>query len=395
MAVEQNETVATKVVSSLDTSLNELSQITLTTIYNKFPQLGYSIFGITYGQIVAAVFIFLFILFIRPLIVKMIISILLRVAQKTKSKYDDRVIKNIEKPIRFSFLILALYIFVSILYLHNDLINKSLASLAIFNFFWFLLAIVNGISGVIYKATHKLYSEISDSLAKFIIRIVQIVIWTLMASSILSLWGINVTALLASLGIGGLAFALAAKDTAANLFGSIAILIDKSVKIGDWVKVDGVEGIVEDVGMRTTKIRTFKKSLVAIPNSIVANTHIENFSRRDIRRIKLRVGLTYNTTKEQLENIVKDIKELLQNHSGIAQDETMLVNFDNFGDSAKEIFIYTFTNTAVWQEYLDIKEDVYYKIEQIVQKYGSDFAFPSQSLYVDREFTKRDILKPT
>ena len=383
MAIEQNQTVATKVASSLDTSLDEISQITLTTIYNKFPALGYSIFGITYGQILAALFIFLFILFIRPLIVKIVVSTLLKLAKQTKSRYDDRVIKNIEKPIRFSFLLIALYVFVSVLYLNGDFVNKILASLAIFNFFWFVLAIVDGLSGIVYKATHKLYSEISDSLAKFIILIAKIIIWTLSVSSILSLWGINVTAILASLGIGGLAFALAAKDTATNLFGSIAILIDKSIKIGDWIKVDGVEGIVEDVGMRTTKIRTFKKSLVAIPNSIVANTHIENFSRRDVRRIKLTIGVTYNTTKEQIANITKEIKELLLTHPGIAKEQTMLVNFNNFGDSAKEIFIYTFTNTANWQEYLEIKEEIYYKIEQIVLKHGSDFAFPSQSVYVE------------
>jgi MscS family membrane protein len=180
-----------------------------------------------------------------------------------------------------------------------------------------------------------------------------------------------------------LAFALAAKDTAANLFGSIAIMVDKSIKIGDWVRVDGIEGVVEDIGMRTTKIRTFYKSLVAVPNSIVANSHIENFSRRDIRRIKISIGVTYNTSVGQMKNIIKDIKSMLQSHNGIAQDETMLVNFNNFGDFAQEIFIYTFTNTANWQEYLKIKEDVYFKIKDIVAKYGSDFAFPSQSIYVE------------
>jgi len=383
MGVELNGTVTTKVAKSLDSSLDAMSQNSLITIYNKFPILGYSIYNITYGQILAAFIIFMFILFIRPLLVKITISILLKIAKSTKSKYDERVVVNIERPLRFSFLLFGIYVFVSIIYLHNSVVSLILASLATYNFFWFVWAIVDGISGMIYKATHKIYKEISDALAKFILRIIKIIIWVVGASSILSLWGINVTALLASLGIGGLAFALAAKDTAANLFGSIAILIDKSIKIGDWIKVDNVEGIVEDVGMRTTKIRTFYKSLIAIPNSIVANSHIENFSRRDVRRIKLNVGLTYTTTNEQIELIIKEIKELLQNHNGIAQDQTMLVNFNNFGDSAKEILVYTFTNTAVWADHLAIKEDVFYKIEQIVKKHKSDFAFPSQSLYIE------------
>jgi len=106
------------------------------------------------------------------------------------------------------------------------------------------------------------------------------------------------------LGIGGLALALAAKDTAANLFGSIALLLDKSIRIGEWIKIDGVEGIVKDIGMRTTKIRTFKKSLVTLPNQLIANSHIENFSRREVRRIKMKIGLTYSTTSAQIESIV-------------------------------------------------------------------------------------------
>jgi len=194
----------------------------------------------------------------------------------------------------------------------------------IFDFFWIIWAIIDGLHGLIYKSVSKLTPNLSSSLGGFVMRIIKIIVWVSAISSILSLWGINVTALFASLGLGGLAFALAAKDTAANLFGSIAILMDKSIKVGDWIKVDKIEGIVEDVGMRTTKIRTFHKSLIAVPNQIIANNPIENFSRRSIRRIKMTIGLTYNTTNTK-------------NHPRIVQNETMLVNFNNFGDSAKSI----------------------------------------------------------
>jgi len=135
--------------------------------------------------------------------------------------------------------------------------------------------------------------------------------------------------------------------------------------------------------MRTTKIRTFQKSITAIPNSIVANAHIENFSRRDIRRLKFTIGLIYSTKKDDIKAIVSSIESMIKNHSGIAQDETIIVNFESFGDSSLNIFIYCFTNTANWQEYLDIKEDINYKIIEIVQSNSSDFAFPSQSLYIE------------
>ncbi len=381
---DNNITVAVKVASKLENSFDTFAQHLLVSIYKKLPLLGYNIFGITYGQILMAIVLFVLILFIRPILVSILIKFTLKLTKKTETKYDDRIVKSLREPLKFLFLILGLYIFVSILYIQNHIINLILASLAMYNLFWIIYSIIKVTQGIVFKAMNRVSGELSDSISKFILRIIYILIWVVGASSILSLWGVNVTALIASLGLGGLAFALAAKDTAANLFGSIAILLDKSIKIGDWIKVDGVEGIVEDIGMRTTKIRTFYKSLVVVPNQIVANSHIENFSRRNSRRILMRLGLTYDTTNEQIESIIKDIKALLKSHKGIAQDETMLVNFDNFGDSAKEIFVYTFTNTANWQEYLNIKEDIAYQIDTIVSKHGSSFAFPSQSIYIEQ-----------
>ena len=383
MSADNNVTVAVKVASKLDNSVDNFAQQILINVYKEFPILGQDIFGVTYGQILVAIALFVLILFIRPLFVSMLIKFALKLTSKTDTKYDDRVIKNLRKPLKFLFLILGLYIFVSILYIQSHFVDLLLSSLAMYNLFWIIYTIVDAMQGIVYKGMKKLSGEHSDSLSKFILRIIYILIWVVGASSILSIWGVNVTALIASLGLGGLAFALAAKDTAANLFGSIAILLDKSIKIGDWIKVNGVEGTVEDIGMRTTKIRTFYKSLVVVPNQIVANSHIENFSRRETRRILMRIGLTYDTTNKQIESIISDIKSLLKSHNGIAQNETMLVNFDNFGDSAKEIFIYTFTDTAIWQEYLNIKEDIVYKIDEIVRKNGSSFAFPSHSLYIE------------
>ncbi len=383
MSSDNNITIANDVAKQIDSSLYGISQDILMVFYKKYPILTTYFFNLTYGQIILAILVFIATLFVRPIIIKIVISFLKKIASKTKTKYDYRVVVNLEKPLKFTLLTVGLYIFVSLLYLNNRVINLTLASMAIFSFFWIVVAILEGLQGMIYQALAKVSKELSSELARFIIRIIKIVIWVMAISSILSIWGVNVTALIASLGIGGLAFALAAKDTAANLFGSIAIMVDKSIKVGDWVKVDNVEGIVEDIGMRTTKIRTFKKSLVAIPNSIVANSHIENFSRRDIRRIKTSIGVTYNTSVGQIQNIIKDIKSMLKSHSGIAQDQTMIVNLNNFGDSAQEILIYTFTNTSNWQEYLNIKEDIYYKIKEIIAKYGSDFAFPSESIYIE------------
>ncbi|NPA58637.1 MAG: mechanosensitive ion channel family protein, partial [Aquificae bacterium] len=162
------------------------------------------------------------------------------------------------------------------------------------------------------------------------------------------------------------------------------ILADKSLKIGEWVKVGSVEGIVEDLGMRTTKIRTFEKALVTVPNQYVANNPIENFSRRDVRRIQMTIGLVYDTPGETVKKIVEEIREMLLNHPGISKKHSLLVFFDKFNDSSLDIFIYTYTNTANWEEYMAIKEDVNLKIMEIVEKNGSSFAFPSRSIYLEK-----------
>ena len=372
-----------EITQHLNKNIQTLSDGLMVAIYNKFPILGKSLFQITYAQYLLAISAFLFIIILRPILVNLLISIFSKITKATKTDLDDLVLKKIVNPLKFSFTLLGLYLLIYILNINQYIISNILNSLAIYVFFWFIISIVTGLQSALYKFMSKINKELSNEFTKFLIRIIKIVIIVIGLSSILSIWGINVTALIASLGIGGLAFALAAKDTAANLFGSIAILVDKSIKLGDWVVVDGIEGVVEDIGMRTTKIRTFQKSITAIPNSIVANSHIENFSRRDIRRLKFTIGLTYSTKKEDIETIVTSIKELLKNHDGIAKDQTLLVNFESFGDSSLNIFIYCFTNTADWKEYLDIKEDINYKIIEIVKSNNSDFAFPSQSIYVE------------
>jgi len=182
----------------------------------------------------------------------------------------------------------------------------------------------------------------------------------------------------------GLAFALAAKDTVANLFGSIAIMMDGSIKVDDWIKVNGVEGIVEDIGMRTTKIRKFNKAVVAVPNSQIANSNIINYSRRKNRRINMNIGLTYSSTKKQIESVISDIREMLLNHQGIDKNQVLIVRFESFGASELNIFIYCYTNSPRWREYLRVKEDVNLKIMGIVEKNGCSFAFPSQSVYLEQ-----------
>ncbi len=343
-----------------------------------------SVIGIPLYKFSQALGIFLLFLLLRKIFALLILKSLHRLARWTKTTLDEKILEILEGPLKFSFIIIGLYLAFDLTNIYNDTISKVVKSLVIFVIFWFFYNAVNVLDETIYRFARKFGRELYREIGAFFIKTLKIFIFSIGLVSILQEWDINVSAFLASLGLGGLAFALAAKDSAANLFGGLSILADRALKIDDWIKVGDVEGVVEEIGLRTTKIRTFEKSLVTVPNQIIANNPIENFSRRNIRRIKMRIGIVYATTRQQMEHILADIRNMLQSHPGIAKNATLIVNFDEFEDSSLSIFIYCFTNTANWQKYLAIKEDINLKIMHIVQEHGSDFAFPSESIYIEK-----------
>jgi MscS family membrane protein len=385
-SLEENATQALNVIEDLDMGLAPVVQNWLTPLYtSKYgPFFQQTLFDIPLANFILAVLVFLFIMLLRKIFTYIIIVFLQKLAKHSVTYYDDKIISALKSPIRFAFIIVGIHLFFLLIFKETDTIKNILNTLVIYTVFWAILAITEALRGLIYSATGKFNKDLSKEIGNFIIAILKILIAGVGLGAMLQVWGINVTALVASLGIGGLAFALAAKDTAANLFGSFSLLADKSIRIGEWIKVNGVEGTVETIGMRTTKIRSFQKSLITVPNHIVANNPIENFSRRGIRRIKMHIGVTYSTNSEQIKKIMEDIKEMLKQHEGISQNDSLMVNFDTFGDSSLNIFIYTFTKTANWAKYLEIRESINLKIMKIIEDNGSSFAFPSQSIYIEQ-----------
>lgn len=374
---------ALNVIDGLDMNIDHTVQTLLAPFYNKFPFLAQSVFGIPLGNLLAALLVLVFFLLLRRFFTFIIMGSLQKLAQKTDTFYDDKIISALKAPVSFAFIIIGLHLFFLLIFFETPTIKNILNTLIVFDIFWAIIAIADALRGLVHATTAKFHSDLSREMGDFILKIVKILIGGVGLGAMLQVWGINVTALIASLGLGGLAFALAAKDTASNLFGSFALLADKSIRIGEWIKVGSVEGVVEEIGMRTTKIRSFQKSLITVPNQIIANTPIENFSRRGVRRIKMRIGLTYSTDSTQMHHILEEIKYMLHAHEYITKKETLLVNFESFGDSALTIFIYTFTSTANWAKYLDIREDVHFKIMRIVEDNNASFAFPSQSIYIE------------
>ena len=382
---ENNTTQTQEIIEKLDinffpqvqNSLNDLYQIKEVAFLNEI------YFGLPLGNIIAAVFSLFFFWMLRKLFANLTIYVLQPLAKRTKTYYDDRILSALKGPLSFVFVTVGVRLFFALLFLETKFIETLIDAMIMFNLFWAIYALVHALRGMVYHFTERFNPELAHEMGNFILTIIRGIVMAVGLGAILQVWGINVAGLVAGLGIGGLAFALAAKDTAANLFGSIALLLDKSIRIGEWIRIDDVEGVVEDIGMRTTKIRSFNKSLITLPNQMIANSPIQNFSRRGIRRIKMTIGVTYATSSQQMENILTDITTMLRGHEGIAQKETMLVNFNSFDDSSLGIYIYTFSNTSNWVKYMNIKEDVNLKIMKIVEENNSDFAFPSQSLYIE------------
>lgn len=208
----------------------------------------------------------------------------------------------------------------------------------------------------------------------------------IVALSVVQTLGVSISGVLAFGGMGGLVVGMAAKDLLSNLFGALMVYMDKPFKVGDWIRSPdkSIEGTVEDIGWRVTRIRTFEKRPLYVPNSLFTQIVVENPSRMTNRRIKENFGLRYRDIN-QVETIIAEVREMLINHEEIDTKQTLMVNFNLFNDSSLDFFIYTFTKTTNWIKFHDIKQDVLFKIAEIVQRNGAQFAFPTQKLLLSHE----------
>jgi MscS family membrane protein len=201
--------------------------------------------------------------------------------------------------------------------------------------------------------------------------------------SVLQTLGVSISGVLAFGGIGGIAVGFAAKDLLANFFGGLMVYMDRPFAVGDWIRSPDreIEGTVEHIGWRLTIIRTFDQRPLYVPNAVFTTIAIENPSRMRNRRIYEKIGLRYDDASK-VAVIVSDLREMLANHPDIDQTRTLIVNFNTFGDSSLELFVYTFTKTINWVEYHAIKERVLLEIMKIVEGHGAEFAFPTQTLHM-------------
>ena len=351
--------------------------------------LDQTMLGISAGRMLAAFGLLFLALLLKRVLAHLFTKLIFKAVRHTSSEIDEMLLKSLRKPAEFLVLVIGLSFMVEILQLPQkptdlDGWAKDLIQILLtFNIAWVCYNLVSLLGHWLSHLAGKTESTLDDQLIPFIRKSLRVFIVVMAVLMLVQNLGYSISGLLASLGIGGLAVALAAKDSLSNIFGSLMILLDRPFTLGDWVKVGDMEGTIEEVGFRSTRIRTFAKTQITIPNSTLMNISIDNFSRMPKRRIKMTVGITYATTPAKMRQAVADIKLMLRNHPAIDQD-FFLVNFTDFGPSSLDIMVYCFTSSTVWNEYLDAREDVCLKIMETLENLGLEIAFPSRSVYLQQ-----------
>jgi MscS family membrane protein len=315
---------------------------------------------------------------------RLVYNRLIYITEKTHVHWDDLLVQALKTPI--SVLIWGWPATISLgLLLEGTMEGKTnwLETVKLFMliviFMWVLLRLISNIEDYVLslKKRDETTVQAVAKLAKLFF--IAIGILTMMQS-----FGLSLSGLLTFGGVGGLIVGLAAKDLLSNFFGGMMIYFDRPFKVGDWIRSPdrNIEGTVERIGWRMTIIRTFDKRPIYVPNSVFSNIVVENPSRMLNRRIYETVGVRYDDA-DKVADIVSDVKKMLQEHDEIDTEQTLIVNFDKFGPSSLDFFIYTFTKTVNWMHYHKVKQDVLLEVMSIIKHHGADIAYPTQTLKME------------
>ncbi len=342
--------------------------------------------GVDIGKIIVALLIFAIFLIIRGIFSKYVLNAMRRWTSKSNTDIDDKIIDALLPPVRFIPIIMGFFFAAQALEFDGGVasfIAQLIRSMIAFTIFWSLHRSLTPIQHL----SKKLGKILTSVMLVWIFKFLKVLVVFIGAAVILEIWGIAIGPLLAGLGLFGAAVALGAQDLFKNLIGGLTVIAEKRFYPGDWIKVDGVvEGTVEEIGFRSTRIRRFDKAPVYVPNSDLSDAVITNFSRMTNRRIYWKIGITYDTSQENLMLIRDEIANYLATDDAFEKPPKVstFVRLDSFNESSIDFMIYCFTKTTDWGKWLEVKETFALVIKDIVEnKAGSAFAFPSQSIYLE------------
>lgn len=321
--------------------------------------------------------------------------------EKTKNLWDDTLLWSARTPLKLLIWVVGVSVAAEIAQRYSgtemlDIIVSLRKVVVIYALAWFLVRFVTGAEKILISP-NKMKEPMDETTVSAVGKLLRASIVITAVLVALQTLGFSVSGVLAFGGIGGIAVGFAAKDLLANFFGGLMIYLDRPFSVGDWVRSPDkvIEGTVEHIGWRTTRIRTFEKRPIYVPNSTFASITVENPSRMSHRRIYETIGVRY-VDGLKVEGILRDVKQMLLDHPDLDTTQTLIVNFNTFASSSLDFFVYTFTKTTNWIEFHEVKQDVLIKIMNIIEENGAEFAFPTQTLHLDVSATPElaGVVKP-
>ena len=308
---------------------------------------------------------------------------------KIKSKKAKEIKESaFFKPLKIFFIILGIYLAIVFLrvplQINEQIMNIVTKAFKIISVIEIAVGLANSFTSKTIlgrKLRKSLSQKMDDTVFEFVLKVTRVLIYIVAIFLVLAILEINLTGLIAGLGLGGVIVTLAAQDTAKNLFGGVVIFIDKPFVVGDWIEMDNYEGTIEDITFRTTRIRTFENALVNIPNAIIADASVTNWSKMEKRRYKTNLCVELNTPLEKLELLKAKIEKMLQERESVF-DDSIIVRFDQITDNGINVLIYTYTNSVDYASYLKEVEDINIKIMKILREENVELAYDTKTVYV-------------
>ena len=318
------------------------------------------------------------------------------IGRKEKRVGVEKFDELLTKPIAFFIILSAIYFGVNQLSFPEEwniapaeelgtrmILSKGFSLIYIYSIFLILKRVISFFGILLQKRAEESENKMDDQLVPFAIEIIKFISYIFLIFIILGeVFNVNATGLITGLGIGGIALAMASKESLENLLGSFTIFLDKPFTVGDVVTVGTVTGTIEKVGFRSTRIKTFDRSIVTVPNKKMIDAELDNLGLRAVRRVKFHIGITYETPADSIKKIVADIQILIDEHPKTNQEG--IVKFQEFGASSLDILILYFVDSPLWEDLVNVKEDINFKIMEVVKQHNSDFAFPSTTVYLQK-----------
>ena len=308
--------------------------------------------------------------------------------EMTRTYWDDALIKAMQRPLTFLIWIIGLAFAADIVQQETHaFIFSAIDPIrdvgVIVTFVWFLVRFIGQVEKNIIRKKREQKIEFDQTTADAIAKLLRISVIITAFLVLLQTLGYSISGVLAFGGIGGIAIGFAAKDLLANFFGGLMIYMDRPFNVGDWIRSPDreIEGTVENIGWRLTRIRTFDKRPLYVPNAVFTSVAVENPSRMTNRRIKETIGIRYDDASK-MKDIITDVKAMLKEHEEIDTGKTLIVNLNEFAPSSLDFFIYTFTKTTDWIRFHEIKQDVMLKILDIIEAHGAECAFPTSTIHI-------------